>query len=479
MHEDAVTDTLLGDVTDVSPAAAPREVASGIVRAQAPRLRATQARVVAEIGRAGLVCLVLAVVYGSREPMTDRAIVAIALATSIWLVMLKAAAAPEALLLGRFVSQGLGVCGGLVVIGLLNRSSLGLDLAWPWLASAALGVLATAWIWDSVVERVLVARRRVLFVGIDAPYPPLARELERCRDAGFEICSPHSPGPAPGTSAIELVGLEELEQVVDAQQPDIVVLTDERTFDEALDRLLRNRTRVRVASLASFCEYALGCVPIQHITPAWFVSLVHLRQREYSRRSKRVFDILVAVVGLVAAAPLLGLMAVLAKTTAGPALHRQTRVGEGGHLFTVYKIRTMCSDAEHGGAAFACDGDPRVTRVGRILRRSHLDELPQLWNVLRGDMSIVGPRPERPEFIDRIENAVPFWNRRVLVKPGVTGWAQILGDYASDEAGMARKLSYDLWYLRHGSLLMDLAICVRTIGLQFRALIPGARGATR
>jgi lipopolysaccharide/colanic/teichoic acid biosynthesis glycosyltransferase len=123
----------------------------------------------------------------------------------------------------------------------------------------------------------------------------------------------------------------------------------------------------------------------------------------------------------------------------------------------------MLSGAEADRAAYADVDDPRVTRVGRVLRTIHLDELPQLWNVLKGDMSVVGPRPERPEFIPMLEEAVPFFSRRLLVKPGVNGWAQLRSDYSSDAEGAADKLSYDLWYLRHRNLLVDLAICAKTI----------------
>ena len=456
-------------------AEAPAEVTLPELHRGFSRLPAAQARIVAEIGRAGLVWLALAVVYGSRHPLTDGAIVAVTLAASIWLVTLKAASTPDVLLFGRFITKGLGIAIGLAIVATLNGSSVGLNIAWPWLAAAALGIFATTSVWDGIVDQLLIAKRRVLFVGFDEPDGLLAEELHRCRHAGFEICACGSTPSDAHASGVGLIGMDELEHVVAAQQPDIVVLADERTFGEALDRLLESRAKLRVASLPSFCEYALGRVPVEHISPAWFMSLLHLRRTEYTCHSKRVFDIAAAVTGLVVAAPLLALIALLAKTTPGPVLHRQTRVGEGGRCFTVYKIRTMRCDAEHDGASFSCDDDPRVTRVGRILRRTHLDELPQLWSVLKGDMSMVGPRPERPEFIDMIEAAVPFWNRRCLVKPGVTGWAQILGDYASDCDGMARKLSYDLWYLKHGSLLVDAAICLRTVGMQVRSLLPARR----
>ena len=436
------------------------------------------ARVVAELGGAGLVWFALAVVYAGRHPVTERAIVAVTVAASIFVLTLKAASSPGILLFGRGLSRALGIGLGLGAVAMLNGTSLGLHLDWAWLAAAAVGVWATTSIWHRCVHQLLAARKRVLLVGAEASDVLLPEDVERCLHSGFEIlAAPSAPGE--GETSVAPVGMDELERVVRTQHPDIVVLADEKTFGDALTRLLDARAGVRVATLSRFCERVLGRVPVQAIGPAWFMCLVDLRQHVYSRPSKRVFDIVAAVVGLVLAAPLVAVMALLTRTTPGPVLVRQTRVGEGGRCFTVLKIRTMQCDAEASGATFTCDDDPRVTRVGRVLRRTHLDELPQLWNVLKGDMSMVGPRPERPEFIQMIEDSVPFWSRRVLVKPGVTGWAQILGDYASDCDGMSRKLSYDLWYLRHGSVLVDLAICLETIGVQLRALLPrhsSARG---
>jgi exopolysaccharide biosynthesis polyprenyl glycosylphosphotransferase len=443
------------------------------------RLRPSTARVVAEAGRAVLVWLVLAVVLSSQAPLADSVIVAVTVAAAVWLVCLKATSSPDVLLFGRVLAHASGTLLGLVGVVLLNGSTLGLHLSPLALAAAALGVMATTAVWDAFADLVLVARRRVLFVGTDAQEVMLPEDIGRCRQVGLEIVGGADATAAGAARPLTFAGIEELERLVEAQEPDILVLSDDVTFERVLERLLDGRTQIRVANLAGFCEYALGRVPIKHIGPTWFMSLVHLRQRVYSRRSKRVFDLAVALVGLVLAAPLLAVMALLTKSTPGPVFHRQVRVGEGGRNFTVLKIRTMRCDAECDGPAFACKDDLRVTRVGRVLRRAHLDELPQLWNVLKGEMSMVGPRPERPEFIEMIEEAVPFWNRRVLVKPGVTGWAQLLGDYASDCDGMTRKLSYDLWYLRHGSLLVDLAICLETVGMMLRALVPGCARVTK
>jgi len=171
--------------------------------------------------------------------------------------------------------------------------------------------------------------------------------------------------------------------------------------------------------------------------------------------------------------PLLPLIAFLVRWTPGPIIYRQTRLGEGGRPFTIYKFRTMVVDAEASGQPeWATEGDKRVTPVGRVLRRAHLDEIPQLWNVLKGDMSIVGPRPERPEFVAMLEKEMPFWSRRLLIKPGVTGWAQVRSGYSADCASCADKLSYDLWYIRHRTLAVDLAVCVRTASLMVSSLFP-------
>jgi lipopolysaccharide/colanic/teichoic acid biosynthesis glycosyltransferase len=203
------------------------------------------------------------------------------------------------------------------------------------------------------------------------------------------------------------------------------------------------------------------------------MGVLHLRQPLHARWSKRAFDLLAASVGFLLVLPLLPLIAFFVRCTPGPIIYRQTRLGEGGRPFTIYKFRTMVADAEASGQPQWCaEADERVTTVGRVLRRAHLDEIPQLWNVLKGDMSIVGPRPERPQFVAMLEKEMPFWNRRLLIKPGVTGWAQVRSGYSADCASCADKLSYDLWYIRHRTLAVDLAVCVKTASLVLSSLLP-------
>ncbi len=191
---------------------------------------------------------------------------------------------------------------------------------------------------------------------------------------------------------------------------------------------------------------------------------------------KRAGDVLCAAVLLVLAAPLLLVSMLLIKLTSrGPVLYTQTRVGRGGRPFTIYKLRSMVHQCERlTGVRWAVPGDPRVTPVGRFLRKTHLDELPQLWNVLRGDMSLVGPRPERPEFVPQLEQAIPHYRQRLAVRPGVTGLAQVQLPPDTDLESVRVKLAYDLYYARHAGLWLDLRIGLATglkmVGVPFRVL---------
>jgi exopolysaccharide biosynthesis polyprenyl glycosylphosphotransferase len=259
--------------------------------------------------------------------------------------------------------------------------------------------------------------------------------------------------------------MPDLPWILELHRPDLVVLAIAKNRPEAFTALLSGSgAGFELLGLAEFHEQAFGRVPVRHVTAAWFMSVLHYYRRPYTQCAKRTFDIIGATIALLLTAPAFLIVALLVRRTPGRAIYRQTRLGEGGRHFTMYKFRTMVDGAESDGEAiWADENDARTTSVGRFLRRSRLDEMPQLWNVLKGEMSIVGPRPERPEFVDVLRQTVPFWSRRHLVKPGITGWAQVRRGYTSDTAGTAEKLSYDLWYLRHRSLVTDLAICAKTV----------------
>jgi exopolysaccharide biosynthesis polyprenyl glycosylphosphotransferase len=392
-----------------------------------------------------------------------------ALITALWLVALYAIAPATRLIKPALGFAGQAVLGSLA--GLVAVSGLSLWAPWVNLSPArvlamAVTVLAFSIGWEAVAARSTASRQRVLVVGAADGGAELVDDIALARDCPFEVIGFVDDGwtSARVGGVPRFGGLDDLPWVLDVQRPDLVVLAVSRNRPEAFASLVAGaETGFELLGLAEFHEQAFGRVPIQHLTPAWFMSVLHFYRRPYTRFSKRAFDVLVASFGLLVTAPLLPLVYVLVKRTPGPAIFRQTRLGEGGKHFTMLKFRTMRADAEAAGRpVWAEERDPRITTAGRFLRKTRLDELPQLWNVLRGDMSIVGPRPERPEFLEYLQRAVPFWMRRHMVKPGITGWAQVRRGYTSDADGTAQKLSYDLWYLRHRSLIVDLAICTRT-----------------
>ena len=180
---------------------------------------------------------------------------------------------------------------------------------------------------------------------------------------------------------------------------------------------------------------------------------------------KRILDVSVSLVALIVSLPIMVIVAIAVRMSSpGPVLYHQQRVGERGRVFTLHKFRSMRIDAEaDSGAVWSQDGDTRVTRVGRFLRKMRFDELPQLWNVMRGDMSLVGPRPERPEFVQQLTQQIPYYGQRHIVRPGLTGWAQVRYAYGSSVEDAMEKLQYDLFYIKHMSLGMDLLIALSTV----------------
>jgi len=383
--------------------------------------------------------------------------------TGIWLLALRAALGTY-FTLGPTVASAAGTVTGLVAVSALDLWVPGIDFGVPALAGTAIAVFILSATWEHVVRSLI--KHRVLVIGTDGDASEVMQELQRDVHAPFSIVG--VVGERPPAGAAEIAGrgaLDELRRVVEAQRPDIVILTDDRASAWAVEPLLDLAPMgFKVVGVSHFFEHAIGRVPLRHLTPAWFMSILHLRQKPYTRLAKRSFDLVVASLGLLLIAPLLPMLAAVVRMSRGPIIYSQIRLGEGGRHYRMYKFRTMRADAEEAGRPlFASESDPRVTRLGRLLRQTHLDEVPQLWNVVKGEMSIVGPRPERPEFVEMLEDTVPFWTRRLLVKPGITGWAQLRCGYAYDAESAAEKLSYDLWYLRHRNVVIDLAICAKTV----------------
>lgn len=225
-----------------------------------------------------------------------------------------------------------------------------------------------------------------------------------------------------------------------------------------------------VIPMAAEYEHVLARVAVPDLPPDWaFTALPDwVRAHEASRATKRAIDIVCGAAGLVVLAGVTPFVALATLVDTGrPVFYRQRRLGMGGRIFEVLKFRTMKAGAEADGPRWADAADPRVTRVGRWLRRSRLDELPQVLNILRGDMSVVGPRPERPEFADVLERQIPFYRTRLSVRPGLTGWAQVNAPYVDSVEASGLKLEYDLYYIKHRSLWLDLWIVLRTVATVF------------
>jgi exopolysaccharide biosynthesis polyprenyl glycosylphosphotransferase len=229
---------------------------------------------------------------------------------------------------------------------------------------------------------------------------------------------------------------------------------------------------VGVSNLNGFCERYFHCVLTNHVADAWLLESDMRHLHPVFNIVKRVFDVGISLMGLFCSLPFAGVIALALKLQdGGPVFYGQTRMGFRGRPFRILKFRSMTTDAEKDGPQWASKGDARVTPIGRILRRTRLDELPQFWNILRGEMSFIGPRPERVEFSRDIEREVPFFRLRTLVKPGLTGWAQVNYPYGASVEDARRKLSYDLYYIKYASVFLDLVIILRT----FIAMVKGAR----
>jgi lipopolysaccharide/colanic/teichoic acid biosynthesis glycosyltransferase len=399
--------------------------------------------------------------------------------------------------LGGALARGLAVFAGVVCAWLVSLAHAPLgpgDLVIPLLAAwlmLGFGIGLTSSLEPKLAVRVAVIGSPELAAALEAELDLL--ELRRWKLIGWVdftddgLPSTEDAPPALGFAA-------SIETIVAEHDIDLLVFgvrESERHAGEwlgvdsltALERVVQVCVDLdlRVIGADQFFEQNFGHVPLAAINAAWFQYVIHPRFHATPPGRKRVYDFVFACGIAVALAPLflLALLAVKLFGGPGPIFHVQRRVGEGGEEFTLRKLRTMRVDAEaHGTPEWSGAEDPRQTKIGRILRQTHIDEMPQLWNVVKGQMSVVGPRPERRQFVQKLERELPFYDRRLMVKPGLTGWAQVSCGYAGSKAGTAWKLSFDLYYLKHRSPIFDLLIGVETLAVPLRDLRrPPLRGA--
>jgi len=246
----------------------------------------------------------------------------------------------------------------------------------------------------------------------------------------------------------------------------IIVALDEKRGIMPYNELLNCKVRgLSIIDGESFYERITGKLLAEKINPSWLVFSDGFKKSRITKSLKRLFDLITATIMLIFLSPLMLFVAICIKLeSSGPVVFSQERVGEFGDIFVLHKFRSMKADAEKdSGPVWASEDDPRTTRVGKIIRKLRIDELPQLWNVFKGEMSYVGPRPERAFFVEQLKEKVPYYNERFSVKPGVTGWAQVKYPYGANEKDALEKLKYELYYIKNMSLVMDMAVIFHTV----------------
>jgi sugar transferase (PEP-CTERM system associated) len=299
----------------------------------------------------------------------------------------------------------------------------------------------------------------------------VAREVLNRPDAGYRIVGfVGTDSEQLGKSLINprVIGLtEDLDEIVKREDIDrIVVAMGERRGQLPTDKLLQLSLagHVSIEEGATFYERVTGRVSLNMIRPSWLIFTGRGRQVRLAALTRSAVHWLVAFVGLFLSLPIVAVTAILIKLDSrGPVFYKQERVGKNGRLFVLAKFRSMGVDAETTGPVWASKDDDRTTRVGRIIRKVRIDEIPQFWNILRGEMSFVGPRPERPHFVAQLAQEIPYYEQRHLIAPGLTGWAQIKYPYGASIEDARQKLQYDLFYIKNHSLILDAIVLFETI----------------
>ena len=334
---------------------------------------------------------------------------------------------------------------------------------------AAAAIFAWRVFFSAHVLRV-VAQDRLLLVGASPLLEDIGKHIEEHPEMGLQVVGYVGDREEAGTAMAggKVLGpMASLREIIQATNPDrIVVGMTERRERMPVGELLELRFAGHIIEeAASTYEKVCGRVCLKELRPSQLIYSGELGPRRASMFYQTVINLILAAVGIVVATPIMLLTALAVRlTSAGPVLYRQVRVGMDGIPFTLYKFRSMRADAEaETGAVWASKDDPRVTPLGRTIRKLRIDEIPQLFNVLKGEMSMVGPRPERPEMVQSLSEKIPYYRHRHCVRPGITGWAQVNYKYGDTLENVIRKLEYDLYYIKHMSLSLDSYIIFLTI----------------
>ena len=419
----------------------------------------------------------------AKPPFLEQAPFWFFLLPILWLILLVELYEPHVAGSGRKTTRGIAVAAfmGLLAYSLVFILRQDNDL--PRIGVGAFLLFASLFtlLWRMVFIRIYKTtgqRRRILLIGAGRAGQTLAELYESLGTRSFTIIGfvdDDKHKHRKKYHGLTVLGSSDtLLNLIDAYHiSDIVVAINGEIRGETFQTILDAQERgVEVTRMPILYEEMTGRVPVHHLESDWIIrSFVdEVRVSGFYELAKRLLDILGGLVGVLIMLSFLPFIALAILLDSGrPIIYSQTRSGRGASEFTIYKFRTMKQDAEQDGEArLAEKNDPRVTRVGNFLRKTRLDELPQFWNVLRGEMSLVGPRAERPELIAEFQKQVPFYRARLLVKPGLSGWAQINYGYYASVTEMSVKLEYDLYYIKHRTLSMDFQIILRTIGTVLR-----------
>ena len=306
----------------------------------------------------------------------------------------------------------------------------------------------------------VVEKERVVFVGENDYTQDLLESVKKDGQYVFTASLNNTDMKALGKEIVEMYKTKKFDVLVD--------FTDKLLGDPKLTgKLLQYKLEgLQYYNYLEFYETYENKLPISHLSPKWFLENTgfEIYHNNFNLKAKRLLDLFFAMLIGIFAAPVIILAAIIVKLESkGPVFFIQERIGEGNRKFNIVKFRSMTTDAEKDGPQWASKNDNRVTKFGKIMRATRIDELPQLWNVLRGEMSFVGPRPEREFFIQQLEKEIPYYNLRHTVKPGLTGWAQVMYPYGASVEDAYRKLQYDLYYIKHHSIPFDVKVLLKTV----------------
>ena len=338
------------------------------------------------------------------------------------------------------------------------------------IAIISTGILTYLWrlIFEWIFKRFIEQPKRILIIGAGKAGTSLYKTIKD--NSKFEIVGfvdddtqtwgYHQSSPVLGNCSTipEAAAMYSVDLAIIS----IIKENDTNLLKQILDCKMRG---VTVLDLPSFYEELTGKIPIEHVTDAWLIdcSLAAVKRSFYNQKVKRLLDVCVSLLFILLFSPMHVLIAIAIKLDSkGPIFYKQTRVGLNSKIFKIVKYRSMIVDAESNGIVWTEKGDNRITRVGKLMRKFRIDEIPQAWNVLRKEMSFIGPRPERPEFVNILERTIPYYTLRHFIKPGLTGWAQVNHPYSASEEDTIEKLKYDLFYIKNCSPLLDLYICLKT-----------------